>query len=211
MIIEKKCKKCRRAGEKLFLKGEKCFTPKCVLEKKPFPPGLPFSARKHRSMMSEYGMQLKEKQKVRNVYRLSEKQFSAYVKGAVSKHGDSNPKEQLFKNLETRLDNVAFRLGFANSRPLARQIVSHGHLTVNGRRVDIPSYKVKKGDVVALREQSRSKTLFADLSERLQKHTAPSWLKLDPKKTEGVVQGEPSLEHSDMTFNLTSILEFYSR
>ncbi len=210
MIIEKKCKKCRRAGEKLFLKGEKCFTPKCVLEKKPFPPGLPFSARKHRSMMSEYGMQLKEKQKVRNVYRLSEKQFSAYVKDAANKHG-VDPKEQLFKNLETRLDNVAFRLGFANSRPLARQIVSHGHLTVNGRRVDIPSYKLRKDDVVGLREQSKAKTLFEDITEKLQKHTTPSWLKLNAKKMEGVVQGDPSLENSDMTFNLTSILEFYSR
>lgn len=210
MIIEKKCKKCRRAGEKLFLKGEKCFTPKCTLEKKPFPPGLPFSARKHRSMMSEYGIQLKEKQKVRNVYRLSEKQFSAYVKNATNKRG-VDPKEQLFKNLETRLDNVAFRLGFANSRPLARQIVSHGHLTVNGRRVDIPSYKLRKDDVVGLREQSNSKTLFADLTEKLQKHTAPSWLKLNAKKLEGTVQGDPSLENSDMTFNLTSILEFYSR
>ena len=210
MIIEKKCKKCRRAGEKLFLKGEKCFTPKCILEKKPFPPGLPFSARKHRSMMSEYGIQLKEKQKVRNVYRLSEKQFSAYVKKATNKHG-VDPKEQLFKNLETRLDNVAFRLGFANSRPLARQIVSHGHLTVNGRRVDIPSYKLRKGDIVGLREQSKTKTFFTDITEKLQKHVAPSWLKLNAKKTEGVVQGDPSLENSDMTFNLTLILEFYSR
>ncbi|MCK5095904.1 MAG: 30S ribosomal protein S4 [Candidatus Pacebacteria bacterium] len=210
MIIEKKCKKCRRAGEKLFLKGEKCFTPKCVFEKKPFPPGLPLSARKHRSMMTEYGIQLKEKQKVRNVYRLSEKQFSAYVKNAASVK-DIAPTEQLFRNLETRLDNVAFRLGFANSRPLARQIVSHGHLTVNGRRVDIPSYKLRKDDVVELREQSKAKPLFADLVEKLQKHTAPSWLKLDAKKMQGVIQGDPSLEHSDMTFNLTSVMEYYSR
>ena len=210
MIIEKKCKKCRRAGEKLFLKGEKCFTPKCVFEKKPFPPGLPLSARKHRSMMTEYGIQLKEKQKVRNVYRLSEKQFSAYVKNAASVK-DIAPTEQLFRNLETRVDNVAFRLGFANSRPLARQIVSHGHLTVNGRRVDIPSYKLRKDDVVELREQSKAKPLFADLVEKLQKHTAPSWLKLDAKKMQGVIQGDPSLEHSDMTFNLTSVMEYYSR
>ena len=210
MIIEKKCKKCRRAGEKLFLKGEKCFTPKCIFERKPFPPGLPLSARKHRSMTTEYGLQLKEKQKVRNVYRLSEKQFSAYVKKAAAAK-DVAPTEQLFRNLETRLDNVAFRLGFANSRPLARQIVSHGHLTVNGRRVDIPSYKLRKDDVVGLREQSQAKPLFADISEKLQKHVAPSWLKIDAKKTQGMVQGDPSLENSDMTFNLTSVMEYYSR
>ena len=160
--------------------------------------------------MTEYGIQLKEKQKVRNVYRLSEKQFSAYVKNAASVK-DIAPTEQLFRNLETRLDNVAFRLGFANSRPLARQIVSHGHLTVNGRRVDIPSYKLRKDDVVELREQSKAKPLFADLVEKLQKHTAPSWLKLDAKKMQGVIQGDPSLEHSDMTFNLTSVMEYYSR
>ena len=210
MIIEKKCKKCRRAGEKLFLKGEKCFSPKCIFEKKPYPPGLPLSARKHRSMMSEYGTQLKEKQKVRNVYRLSEKQFSAYVKHASSKQGVV-PKEQLFEDLETRLDSVVYRLGFADSRPLARQITSHGHLTVNGRRVDIPSYRVRKGDVIAVRKGSREKPLFISLGEKLPKHTAPSWLKVDAKKLEGIVQGKPSLEQSDMTFNLTLIMEFYSR
>jgi small subunit ribosomal protein S4 len=210
MIIEKKCKKCRRAGEKLFLKGEKCFTPKCIFEKKPFPPGLPLSARKHRSMLSEYGMQLKEKQKVRNVYRLSEKQFAKYVKAAATQK-EVPPTEQLFENIERRLDNVAFRLGFANSRPLARQIVSHGHLTVNGRRIDVPSYHVRKNDVIGVRESSRSSVLFTDLAEKLQKHNSPAWLKLDAKKLEGVVDGKPSLEHSDMTFNLTAIMEYYSR
>jgi small subunit ribosomal protein S4 len=210
MIVDSKCKRCRRAGEKLFLKGEKCFTPKCVLEKKPYPPGMPFSARKHRSMMSEYGMQLKEKQKVRNVYRLSEKQFSDYVKKA-GQTKDSTPAQQLFENLETRLDNVAFRLGFANSRPLARQIVTHGHLTVNGRRVDIPSYHLKKGDVVAVRDGSKKKAFFENMSEKLQKHTSPAWLKFDSKKLEGTVDGRPDLDKSDMTFNLTAILEYYSR
>jgi small subunit ribosomal protein S4 len=210
MIIEKKCKKCRRAGEKLFLKGERCFTPKCTMEKKAFPPGLPPAARKHRSMASEFGLQLKEKQKVRNVYRLSEKQFSAYVK-KTSASKDSSPKEQLFESLETRLDSAAFRLGFAASRPLARQIVSHGHLTINGRRIDIPSYRVKIGDVIAIREGSKKRTVFANLPETLAKYTAPSWLKMDVQKLEGTVQGKPALGQSDMTYNLTAILEFYSR
>ena len=210
MIIYKKCKKCRRAGEKLFLKGEKCLSSKCVFEKKSYPPGLPITARKHRSMMSEYGTQLKEKQKVRNVYQLSEKQFSAYVKHASSKHGVV-PTEQLFEDLETRLDSVVYRLGFAESRSLARQITSHGHLTVNGRRVDIPSHKVRKGDVIAVREGSREKPYFLMLKENIQKHIAPAWLKLDISKLEGVVQDKPSLGQSDLTFNLTLIMEFYSR
>jgi len=210
MIIEKKCKKCRRAGEKLFLKGEKCLSPKCVFEKKSSLPGLPIAARKHRSMVSEYGTQLKEKQKVRNVYLLSEKQFSAYVKDASSKHGIV-PIEQLFENLETRLDSVVYRLGFAESRSLARQIASHGHLTVNGRRVDIPSYKVSKGDVIAVREGSKKKTFFVALGEKLQKQTAPAWLKVDASKLEGTVLDKPSLGKSDMTFNLALIMEFYSR
>lgn len=210
MIIDKKCKRCRRAGEKLFLKGEKCFTPKCTFERKSYPPGMPLSARKHRSMMSEYGMQLKEKQKVRNIYRLSEKQFATYVKKAGAVHGVP-PAHQLFENLETRLDNVAFRLGFAHSRALARQIVTHGHLTVNGRRVDIPSYHLKQGDVVGIRPQSMKSPLFQELSEKLQKQSAPAWLKLDAKKLEGTVDGKPALDMSDMTHNLTSIIEFYSR
>ncbi len=210
MIIEKKCKKCRRAGEKLFLKGEKCFSPKCVFEKKSYPPGLSLSARKHRSMMSEYGLQLKEKQKVRNVYRLSEKQFSAYIKHASSKQGVV-PTEQFFEDLEMRLDSVVYRLGFADSRSLARQIVSHGHLTVNDRKVNIPSYKVRKGDVIAVRKTSKENLLFGSLGEKLQKHKVPAWLKLDAKKMEGVVQDKPSLKESNMTFNLTLVMEFYSR
>ena len=210
MIIEKKCKKCRRAGEKLFLKGEKCFSPKCVFEKKPYPPGLPLSARKHRSMMSEYGTQLKEKQKVRNVYRLSEKQFSRYVKHASSKQ-DVVSTEQLFEDLETRLDSVVYRLGFAESRSLARQITSHGHFMVNGKRLNIPSYKVCKGDVITVREKSKGNSLFSSLEEKLQKQTVPAWLKFDAKKMEGVVQDRPVLKESDMTFNLTLIMEFYSR
>lgn len=210
MIIDKKCKICRRAGEKLFLKANKCFTPKCVFEKKAYPPGMALSAKKHRSVQSEYGTQLKEKQKVRNTYRLSEKQFAAYAKKAGSVH-DVAPTQQLFDYLETRLDSVAFRLGFAESRSLARQIVSHGHLTVNGKRLNIPSYRVKHGDVIGLRAQSKKSVLFEALSEKLQKHTPPAWLKFDSKKLEGVVDGKPSLEKADLTYNLTSIMEFYSR
>jgi len=209
-MIDKKCKICRRAGKKLFLKGEKCFTPKCVFEKKPYAPGIPDSARKHRKTFSEYGFQLREKQKVKNIYRVSEKQFSNYIKEASSRHG-VNPAERLYENLESRLDSTVFRIGFASSRSLARQMVSHGHITVNGRRIDVPSYKVKKGDVLGIREGSKTKTLFVDIASSLEKQDVPSWIKVDPKKIEGVIQSIPKLDQGELVFNLTSVLEFYSR
>jgi len=209
-MIDKKCKICRRAGKKLFLKGEKCFTPKCVFEKKPQAPGMLDSARKHRKTFSEYGLQLREKQKVKNIYRVNEKQFSNYVKDASSKHG-VNPAERLYENLESRLDSTVFRAGFAPSRSLSRQIVSHGHVTVNGRRVNVPSYKIKKGDVLGIREGSKSSVLFLEISSKLEKQDIPSWIKIDPSKTQGVVQSMPKLDQEGLMFNLTSVLEFYSR
>jgi small subunit ribosomal protein S4 len=209
-MIEKKCKICRRANKKLFLKGEKCFTPKCSFEKKPYAPGMPDSARKHRKTFSEYGFQLREKQKVKNIYRIKEKQFSNYVKDATSKHG-TNPAESLYENLESRLDSVVFRAGFADSRSLARQIVSHGHITVNGRRVDVPSYRIKKGDVFEVRDNSKNKTLFSNLAEKLKKQTVVPWIKIDPIKLSGTIQEKPIFSKEDVNFNLTSVLEFYSR
>jgi len=146
---DKKCKICRRAGEKLFLKGERCFTPKCSFERKPYSPGKRDSERKHRSTVTEFGTQLREKQKVRNVYRISEKQFANYVKRASESKG--NPSEKLFEELESRLDSTVYRLGFAKSRSESRQIVAHGHIMVNGRRVSIPSYEVRIGDKLTVR------------------------------------------------------------
>src|SRR3989344_2189700 len=144
MITDQKCKKCRRAGEKLFLKGERCFTPKCAIERKPYPPGRLLSEKKHRSSVTEYGTQMKEKQKVLNTYRITEKQFSNYVKEASGKQG-VKPAEHLFETLESRLDSTVFRTGFAGSRSLSRQMVAHGHITVNGRRTTIPSRQLKVG------------------------------------------------------------------
>lgn len=209
MITDKKCKICRRAGEKLFLKGDKCFTPKCVFERKPYPPGKLMSERKHRSNVSEYGIQLREKQKVRNSYRVSETQFARYVKGATVK-GEGNPAQHLYATLERRLDNAVFRLGFGSARSLTRQLVSHGHITVNGRKVTIPSYEVSVGDVIGVREGSRSGKLFAELSEKLKTHKAPAWLRLEVDKLEGAVVAAPKLEKLEMPYNLTSIIEFYS-
>lgn len=210
MITDQKCKKCRRAGEKLFLKGERCFTPKCAMERKPYPPGKPIAERKHRSNVTEYGTQMREKQKVRNTYRVSEKQFSGYVKEATRKQGVL-PAEFLLEALETRLDNIVFRAGIVNSRSLARQIVAHGHITINGRRANIPSRRVKVDDVIAVRAGSKGSKLFAALGERMGSLTIQPWLKVVPEKYEVIIQGKPSLKKEESSFNLTLVIEFYSR
>lgn len=210
MITNSKCKICRRAGEKLFLKGEKCSTAKCTLVKKPYTPGLAQSQRKHRSMVTEFGRQLKDKQKVRNMYGMRERQFVNYVREAMKKTG--NPAENLFVLLESRVDNVVFRSGFANSRSLARQMVSHGHITVNGRKIDIPSYRMKKGDVIGVREGSMKSPLFLELGKKLEKHSAPVWIKIDPKKVSGEVIGVPKLEEAlESGIDLPTVIGFYSR
>jgi small subunit ribosomal protein S4 len=206
---EKKCKLCRRAGEKLFLKGDRCFTPKCAFEKKAYPPGKRDTERKHRSTVTEFGQQLREKQKVRNVYRLSEKQFSMYVKRATT--SQENPSAKLFEGLETRLDNIVYRLGLANSRSGARQLVSHGHIMVNGRRVTIPSRLMKIGDKLSVRKQSIEKKPFAGLAERTGKSPVPAWLVFDPKTAEASVRALPTIEKGASEYNLTSVIEFYSR
>lgn len=208
MTGDKKCKICRRAGEKLFLKGEKCFTPKCTFVKKPYPPGKLESEKKHKSVRSEFGSYLMEKQKVRNAYGVSEKQFGNYVKYVREKQG-ANPTEALYQALEERLDNVVYRLGLASSRPLARQLVSHGHIIVNGRKVTIPSFSVSVGDTVAVREGSRGIGPFKGLKEKWEKHTFPNWLKADAEKGAAEVQGKP--KDTDLVYNLNSVIEFYSR
>lgn len=210
MITDQKCKKCRRAGEKLFLKGERCFTPKCAVERKPYPPGKLMSERKHRSNVTEYGTQMREKQKVRNTYRVSEKQFSNYVKEASGKKG-TNPAEYLFEALESRLDSAVFRSGFSSARSLSRQMVSHGHITVNGRRTDIPSRRLKVGDVIGIRAGSAGSKLFEGLGEKLKTITVPTWFKLDAEKITATFQGKPKPGQGEASFNLTSVIEFYSR
>jgi len=206
---DKKCKLCRRAGEKLFLKGDRCFTPKCAYEKKAYAPGKRDSERKHRSTPTEFGIQLREKQKVRNVYRLSEKQFSMYVKKAST--SQTSPSSKLFESLETRLDNVVFRIGLANSRSGARQLVAHGHITVNGRRVTIPSRELHIGDKISVRKQSLEKKPFAGVSEKASKAPVPAWISYEPKTIEAIVRTLPIMEKGASEYNLTSVLEFYSR
>ncbi len=197
----KQYKTARRLGARVFSKTQ---NPKFVLTKRT-------TARKHTRPLSEYGLQLIEKQKMRLTYNLSERQFATYVKKALQKKG-VNPADFLYKNLESRLDNVAFRLGLAKTRPLARQMVSHGHLLVNDRKVNIPSYAVRHGDRVLVRAGSKDKKLFTGIVESLATQTIPAWLTLDVKKMEGTVTGVPKLEiSSGDVFNATAVIGYYSR
>ncbi len=196
------CKICRRLGESI------CGRQKCAYKKKPYPPGKLASEKKHRSVRSEYGGYLIEKQKVRNTYGVSEKQFSNYVKNVQAKKRVS-PSEALYDALERRLDNVVYRLGLASTRALARQMVSHGHITVNTRKVTIPSYSLAVGDKISVREGSKTIVPFKDLKERLEKHPIPSWLKVNPEEATAEVEGKP--KGGDLVFNWNSVIEFYSR
>ncbi len=159
--------------------------------------------------VSEYGLQLIEKQKARFSYGLKERQIAAYVAKARHKTGD--PSVNIFKSLETRLDNVVFRLGLATSRAFARQLVTHGHIVVNGRRLNVPSHQVKIGDTVAVRPQSQSRTVFQNLEERLKDHQLSAWLRFDPAKKSGEIVAEPLASEMPPDINLSAILEFYSR
>ena len=201
------CKKCRRAGQKLFLKGERCFSQKCAMIRKPYIPGLHGKAR--RRGLSEYGQQLIEKQKVRHVYGLSEKQFKNYFKETVGQKG--NKEELLVNKLESRLDNIVFRLGWAQSRALARQLVNHGHILVNQRKVDIPSYQVKKEDVIQIKEKSKKLAPFSDLKTILKKYEAPAWLSLDKQKLIGKITNQPKIADMGKVGEIGMIIEYYSR
>ena len=207
-MINDKCKKCKRIGEKLFLKGEKCYTPKCALTA-----GAGVKKRGQfrgrRKTVSEYGIQLKEKQKVKFLYGLREKQFRNYIIAAQKKSG-SDTSKKLLEFLESRLDNVVFRLGFAESRNKARQIVSHGHIIVNGIKTDIPSFAVKLNDKISIRPQSAPSGAFSNLDDKLKKYNPPAWLNLDKSKKEGEAITNPSGE-ADIEAVLDSIIGFYSR
>lgn len=198
------CKNCRRLGESI------CGREKCAFKRRPYPPGRLLSEKKHRSNVTEYGTQMREKQKIRKTYSVNEKQFSNYVKEASGKKG-INPAEYLFEALESRLDNSVLRAGFASSRALARQLVVHGHITVNGRRTNIPSRRMKIGDVIAIREGSKSIRPFEDLAEKLKTIVSPTWLKIDITKVTATFQGKPKTAQGDHTFNFTAVIEFYSR
>jgi len=178
--------------------------------KRPYPPG--FRGKRRKRVFSEYAMQLSEKQKLKNWYNLPERQFKNYVKEVLEKRGRvEDAKTLLIRKLEKRLDNVIFRLGLAPIRSQARQLVSHGHFLVNERKVNIPSYQVKKGDKIVISKSSQKKIIFQDLPNLLKKHQVPSWLKLDIKKLEGEVVAEPSFEEAAPPAEVSAIFEYYSR
>lgn len=204
------CKICRRVGQKLFLKGEKCSSPKCSMIKRPYPPGP--KRKRRRFLRSDYGKELAEKQKLKNLYGLKEGQFRKYVKDILQKRGKVEDATLLLvKKLEGRLDNVVFKLGFARSRREARELVSHSHFLVNGKPVNIPSFEVKKDAVIALKESKQKKSLFKNLAVSLKNYQPPNWLKLDRNKMAGKAIGEPTLEETGATVDISSIFEFYSR
>jgi small subunit ribosomal protein S4 len=203
------CKLCRREGEKLFLKGERCLSPKCGLERRPYPPGSHGRRAQFRRKESNYALQLRAKQKARRVYGVLERQFRRYFREAERRRGLTGTN--LLVILESRLDNVVYRFGFASSRPQARQIVRHGHVEVNGRRVNIPSYLVKQGDVVAIRPNSRKKGMIEDMVLDLDLRAVPDWLSRDDPSLSGRVLSMPQREDIDVTINEQLIVEYYSR
>jgi len=207
---DNKCKICRRLGVKLFLKGERCLSVKCSIIRKPYPPG---QKKKRRARaLSEYGKELREKQKMKNWYNLRERQFKKYVKSILNAKGKvKDASALLVKILETRLDNVVFKLGFASSRVSARQMISHGHFLVNDKPMNIPSYLAKKGDRITLKPKSSKKAVFQNLSLALKKRAAPSWLEMNAEKMEGKILRDPGPEDITPPAEISSIFEFYSR
>jgi len=201
------CKLCRREGMKLFLKGERCYSEKCAYTRRPYPPG---QHGQGRIKLSEYAVRLREKQKARRIYGILEKQFQRYYANAVRRKGGTG--EDLLGCLETRLDNVVHRLGFATTRREARQLVRHGHITVNARRVDIPSYVLRGGDRVALREASRSLSQVAVALSHVDKRAVISWLELDKAGFAGVFKGPVVREElNEPMIREQYIVEYYSR
>ncbi len=200
------CRLCRREGLKLFLKGERCYTDKCSIERRNYPPGEHGQAR---PKFSEYAIQLREKQKLRRIYGLLEGQFRRYFDLADRSKGVTG--DMLLQLLERRLDNIAYRLGFATSRAEARQLVRHGHLTVNGRKVDVPSYLVRAGDVVSVRERSRRIARIAESLAVAQRRGVPDWLEVDAEAFRGRVKALPTRADLTMPINEKLVVELYSK
>jgi small subunit ribosomal protein S4 len=204
-----KCALCRREGEKLYLKGDRCSTPKCAFERRDYAPGMHGKKRSFRRKVSDYGLQLREKQKARRIYGVLERQFRRYFEAALMHKGVTGA--DLLIMLERRLDNVVYRLGFAASRDQARQLVLHGHFLVNGKRAQSPSMLVSESDVVTVREQSQKLQYFKEAQKVLEHVTTPEWLSLDVSGMAGRVQHLPSREQLDVPIKEQLIVEYYSR
>ncbi len=210
------CRLCRREGEKLYLKGERCFTPKCSVEKRTFPPGQHGKTAGRgggrgggRTGESDFARQLRAKQKARRVYGVYERQFRRYYETALGRRGLTGLN--LLQILESRLDNVVYRLGYAASRPEARMLVTHGHFMVNGRRTDVPSMLLKEGDEISIRAGSDSLNYFKALPDLAEKRTTPSWLNRDPRRMTGTVLRMPDRPEIEGTLSEQLIIEYYSR
>lgn len=201
------CRICRREGEKLYLKGERCYTDKCGIEKRPFAPG--DNSQDRRSKLSEYGLQLREKQKIKRLYGMLEKQFRRYFEMAENMPGVTG--DNFLQLLERRLDNVVYRLGFATSRSEARQFVLHGHILVDGSKVNIPSYQVAEGQVITVKEGSRNSKRFKEVFEFNEDLSPAKWLSNDLEKAEGKVLALPEREDIDYPVEDHLIIEYYSR
>ncbi|HVS32380.1 MAG TPA: 30S ribosomal protein S4 [Thermoanaerobaculia bacterium] len=200
------CRLCRREGMKLFLKGDRCFKDKCSIERRNYAPG---QHGRRRSKVLGYGVQLREKQKVKRIYGLLERQFQTYFQRAERRTGITG--ENLLRQLELRLDNVVYSLGFAASRPQARQLVRHGHIVVNGRKINIPSYQVRKGDVIQVREKSRKNDQIRQAVETASGRGVPSWLTLNAEQFQGSVTDIPKREDIRLPIQEQLIVELYSK
>jgi small subunit ribosomal protein S4 len=205
--LDAKCRQCRREGEKLFLKGEKCFTDKCAVERRAYPPGQ--HGQKKNTRQSEYGGQLREKQKVRRIYGMMEGQFRLTFKRADQERGITG--ENLLQILESRLDNVTYRMGFGASRSEARQVVRHNSILVNGKRVNIPSYQVRPGDVVEIAEKSKNHLRLKSSLAAAEQRGFPEWINMDSKAMKGTFKAVPQRSELPATINEHLIVELYSK
>ena len=205
--LDPKCRQCRREGEKLFLKGEKCFTDKCAVERRAYPPGQ--HGQKKNTRMSDYGGQLREKQKVRRIYGMLEGQFRLTYRAAEVQRGITG--ENLLQKLESRLDNVSYRMGFGASRSEARQVVRHNGILVNGKRVNIPSYQVRAGDVVEIAEKSKAQLRIKAALQAAEQRGFPEWIEVDAKAMKGTFKAKPQRSELPATINEHLIVELYSK
>lgn len=205
--LDPKCRQCRREGEKLFLKGEKCFTDKCAIEKRNYPPGQ--HGQRRASRLSDYGVQLREKQKLRRIYGILEKQFRGYYAEADRRKGITG--ENLLQLLESRLDNVVYKIGLGASRTESRQIVKHNAILVNGKRVNIPSYQVTPGDEVSVVESSKNQLRIKGALQAAEERGFPEWLEVDVKAYKGVFKNKPQRDDLPSTINESLVVELYSK
>jgi small subunit ribosomal protein S4 len=205
--LDPKCRQCRREGEKLFLKGEKCFTDKCAVERRAYPPGQ--HGQKKNSRISDYGGQLREKQKVRRIYGMLEHQFRLTYRAAEVQRGITG--ESLLQLLESRLDNVSYRMGFGASRSEARQVVRHNGILVNGKRVNIPSFQVRPGDVVEIAEKARAQLRIKAAVQAAEQRGFPEWIEVDAKAMKGTFKAKPQRSELPATINEHLIVELYSK